>query len=82
MAELPLQSRATKYTTTDLGLAAFLIVRGYPLTGLAGVPGGRRVFLFPPGAAGEGPAFYQKATVPARDYFTAVRDLKALLQQT
>jgi hypothetical protein len=81
MAGPPIRSRATEYATTDLGLAAFLIVRGYPLTGLAGAPGGRRLFIFPPDAAGEGPAFYQKAMIPARDYFTAVRDLKALLQQ-
>ena len=81
MAELPLQSRATEYATTDLGLAAFLVVRGYPLTGLAGVAGARRIFLFPPEAAVEAAPFYRRATVPARDYFTAVRDLKALVLQ-
>jgi hypothetical protein len=67
-----------EYGTHDLGLAAYLIVRGHPLTGLGGVAGGRRTFFFPGGAEADAPGFYQKAQVPAREFFQAVKDLKAL----
>jgi hypothetical protein len=72
---------STEYQTTDLGLAAFLVTLRHPLTGLGGTGGGRRTFHFPAEARRDAAAYYQKALVPARDYFTAVRDLKALVLQ-
>jgi hypothetical protein len=71
---------ATDYTTSDLGLAAFLIVRGYPLTDVGGAPGGRRTFHFPVSAHEEAGGFYRGAAVPARTYANALRDLKALVR--
>jgi hypothetical protein len=69
------------FDTADLSLAAFLLARGHSLVGLGGAGGGRRVFSFPVEAAAEARAFFQHASVPARAFANALRDLKALIRQ-
>jgi hypothetical protein len=70
------------FQTTDLSLAAFLLARGHRLSELGGVPRGRRVFAFPIEAAAEAFEFFQHASVPARAFANALRDLKALIRQS
>jgi hypothetical protein len=69
------------FETADLGLAAFLVALGYQLRDVGGVTGGRRVFRFSIEARGSAPAFYTGASVPARAYANALRDLKALIRE-
>ena len=69
-----------EYRTTDLGLAAFLVARGHPLMRLEGRCGDRRVFCFPTAAEGSAPLFHRDASVPARTFANAIRDLKALVR--
>jgi hypothetical protein len=71
--------RLTEYGTSDLGLASYLVVKGHPLTGLGGLPGGKRTFFFPGEAETDALTFFQDAAVPARKFFAAVKDLKALV---
>jgi len=69
------------YATTDLSLAAFLLARGQPLDGVSR-EGPRCVFSFPDAARELAPSFYASATVPARAYANALRDLKTLIRET
>ncbi len=69
------------FQTTDLNLAAFLMARGHALVGVAR-DGPRRVFGFPETARDEAQGFYANATVPARAFANALRDLKTLIRET
>lgn len=66
----------------DLGTAAFLVVRGFPLLGLQHLNGSRFGFRFgdPAGKAGAAAMSYlQGESVPAKQLVAAERDLKTLL---
>ena len=67
-----------EYETTDLSLAAFLIAKGHPLVRMEGPRGSQRTFVFPATARDVAGTFFT-ATVPARPYANALRDLKATL---
>ncbi len=71
----------SEYSTSDLGLAAFLLALGHPLQDLRGSPGRPRTFVFPVAAAAAAPSYYAGATIEARRYASAIRDLKGLLAQ-
>lgn len=67
---------------SDLGAAAFLVVRGFRLLGLAANDGKRFSFRFadPDGAAAEAAmAYLQGDSAPARALISAQKDLKNLL---
>lgn len=68
---------AVEFTTTDLGVAAFLLAKGHALLRLGAAGGRRKVFCFPPGVRAVAATFYQDALVPARSFANAIRDLKA-----
>ncbi len=70
-----------EYSTSDLGLAAFLLALGHPLLDLRGSPGHPRSFVFPVAAAAAAPSYFAGATVEARKYAAAIRDLKGLIAQ-
>jgi hypothetical protein len=74
-------STDTNFQTTDLSLAAFLLARGHRVIQLGGAAGGRRIFSFPTEASAEALEFFQHASVPARAFANALRDLKALIRQ-
>jgi hypothetical protein len=67
------------YETTDLSLAAFLLARGYPLTRVEGLRGGQRTFVFPASGRDLASTYFMGASVPARAFANALRDLKAVL---
>ena len=69
------------YSTTDLNLAAFLMARGLPLLRTESAGGMRKVFWFGPEARDLAAEFYQDATVPARAFANALRDLKTRLRE-
>ena len=71
----------TTYTTSDLNLAAFLMTQGQPLEGVSR-DGPRLVFSFPAQARAVTPGYYSGATVQARAFANALRDLKALIRET
>jgi len=73
--------RDDDYSTSDLGLAAFLLALGFPLLDLRGSPGRPRVFVFPVAAAANATRYFAGATVEARRYAAAIRDLKGLVAQ-
>ncbi len=71
-----------EHRESDLGAAAFLVVRGFRLLGLVANGGGRFSFRFadPDGAAAEAAMGYlQGESVPARALIAAQKDLKNLL---
>ncbi len=70
-----------RFGTTDLSVAAFLLSTGVPLQGIEPLNGQRKVFLFPAEGRDAAEAYYQNATVPARAFASALRDLKALALQ-
>jgi len=70
-----------RFRTSDLNQAAFLLSRGFSLLNVEPSPDRRRVFCFPEEAAEEAKAFYQNATVSARAFANALRDLKALIRE-
>lgn len=70
------------FQTSDLGLAAFLVSRGHALLGVERDHGARCTFRFPLEAREDGQAFYRNASVPARAFANALRDLKALIRET
>ncbi len=73
------------FTTTDLGTAAFLMVRGFPLLHTerqrGGAHGGRCTFHFPAEARDVAQEFYRGAAAPARAFANALRDLKTLTRE-
>jgi hypothetical protein len=69
----------TEYETTDLNIAAFLLAQGHPLTRVEGPRGGQRTFVFPASGRGVASAYFSGASVPARPFANALRDLKALI---
>jgi len=71
-----------EHLQTDLGTAAFLVVRGFRLLGLA--PDGRGRFMFrfddpDDRAASAALGYLQGESVPARALIAAEKDLKTLL---
>jgi hypothetical protein len=66
-----------EFRTTDLGRAAFLVVKGHQLRAVVGR--GRRSFVFAYSAAEDAASYYLGAVIPARAFASAIRDLKALL---
>jgi hypothetical protein len=68
-----------EYQTSDLSLAAFLMAQGHPLTRVEGPRGGQRVFVFPAAGRDLAGAYYTGASVPARPFANALRDLKSLI---
>jgi hypothetical protein len=72
--------RTNEYRTTDLNVAAFLVARGYTMTGIERLTDGRRgVFLFGPGARADVDQYFLNAPVGARDFAAALKNLKAAL---
>ena len=71
-----------EHLASDLGIAAFLVVRGFRLLGLMPNGGSRYAFRFddPNEKASEAALSYlQGASVPARALVAAEKDLKTLL---
>ncbi len=68
------------FETSDLGQAAFLVALGTPLLATEPGDGRRRIFVFPPTARAAASRYFQNASVPARTFFSAIRDLKAMVQ--
>jgi hypothetical protein len=62
------------FQTTDTDLAAYLYTRAYPLADTCRV-GRETLFIFPGEAALSAEAFYQGATVPAKNLLSAARRL-------
>ncbi len=69
----------TDFETADLGVASFLVAQGVPLLKVKPGDGRRRFFCFPPEAQAAASQYFQGALIPARAFFNAVRDLKAML---
>ncbi len=67
-----------EYHTNDLNLSAFLITRGYELLRVDG-DAGRRLFVFDGGARAVAPEFFKNAPVGARDFASAIRQLKTAI---
>jgi hypothetical protein len=82
MRQMSMRTDSADFETTDLSLAAFLLSRGHALLHVGAVGGGRRTFAFPSAVRNEAQAFYQNASVPARAFANALRDLKAMIRQT
>jgi hypothetical protein len=70
---------ADDLAVTDIGLAGYLVTRGFPLLRLDGRPG-RRVFRFPSDAGDECKGYFAGAVVPAREYAENLRNLKAQIR--
>jgi hypothetical protein len=68
-----------EYLTTDLSLAAFLMAHGHALSRVEGPRGGQRVFVFPGSGRDFATRYYTGASVPARPFVNALRDLKSLI---
>ncbi len=68
-----------EYTTSDINLGAFLVIRGFPLLTVEGAWGSPRrgVLHFPPEARQVAREYFNGGMVPARAYTTTLRDLKA-----
>lgn len=73
-----MKMNTSRYQTRDLPTAAFLVTVGYPLLA-AQTAGGNLVFEFPSEAAQAATRYFQGATVPAREFYGSIRDLKALI---
>jgi hypothetical protein len=67
------------YSTTDLGQAAYVLALGYKLLRVDDGAEWRKVFVFVPEATAHADGYWGGATVPARAYFHALRDLKGIL---
>jgi len=76
------EGMATGYQTSDLNLAAFLMSCGYKLLKVNRQARGRCTYAFSAEAHGDAQTFYQNATVQARIFANALRDLKALIRET
>jgi hypothetical protein len=76
---MSMTTRKTDFETSDLSLAAFLVSRGHALLRVEGQ--GRKTFSFPVEAREQAEKFYQGATVPARAFANALKDLKALIRE-
>lgn len=68
-----------EHLESDLGTAAFLVVRGFRLLGLVPNGGRRYAFRFEGTAAEAALAYLQAETVPARALMDAQKNLKTLL---
>jgi hypothetical protein len=75
-----MNTTTTEHRTSDLSLAAYLLARGYPLLGTGG-DARRRVFAFPAGVEDDAKAYYAGASVGARAFANALRDLKTLIRE-
>jgi hypothetical protein len=76
------RANVDEHLESDLGTAAFLVVRGFPLLGLKRIGGSRFGFRFadPRGeASGTAMAYLRGEAAPAKMLFAAERDLKTLL---
>lgn len=77
-----MENTQREHLEADLGTAAFLVVRGFRLLGLAPNGNGRYAFRFADsdGKVGEaGLAYLQGESVPAKALIAAEKDLKTLL---
>jgi hypothetical protein len=70
-----------EFCTADLGCAGFLIAHGVSLLGIQPSDGRRQIFRFPSTARNLARGYLRNDLVPARAYFCAVRDLKAMLRE-
>jgi hypothetical protein len=69
-----------EFATTDLAQAAYLVALGFPLQQVRRAEAGRRcTFVFPSEAQEVAGEFFRNASIPARAYAHAIRDLKALV---
>ena len=66
-------------TTSDLSIAAFLTAHGRILTRVRGERGGRRTFVFPASERDLADTYFTGASVPARQFSNALRDLKSII---
>jgi len=71
----------TEYATTDLNVAAFLIARGWKLRRLDG-PRTSRSFVFEAAAKDDVQRFFLNELVGARDFASALKQLKSALHHT
>jgi hypothetical protein len=71
------------FSTSDLGQAAFLMTLGFALLRVRqGNRGDRKEFCFEPEAAEKAAGYFGGASVPARAFNHALRDLKTQLYVT
>jgi hypothetical protein len=73
-----METEAEIYVTTDLSLAAFLVAKGHTLVGITGPKNGRQ-FSFESTARNDAPAFFLNGPVGARDFASALRQLKSAI---
>jgi hypothetical protein len=71
----------TPHNTTSIPEAAFLMVKGHQLRGIQPSPhnASLRQFVFSGEAATDALAFHDDADVPAKRFYRAVNDLRAIL---
>jgi hypothetical protein len=67
------------YETTDLGVIAFLTLRGHVIRAINGHAGQQRVFVFPPEAATDADAYERGASAPAKRLVQAIKDAKRMV---
>ena len=71
-----------EYRESDLGIAAYLVVKGFPILGLERVNGRRYAFRFEDEngqTAAAAMSYIHGDCVPAKQLVSAVKDLKTML---
>jgi hypothetical protein len=72
-----------EFATTDLAQAAYLVALGRPLLRVERTQAGMRcTFVFPSEAHEVAAEFFRNASILARTYAHAMRDLKALVRHS
>jgi hypothetical protein len=66
------------FTTTDLGVGAFLLSRGYAILSRTR-DNGRLTFAFPEAAREVAEEYYQGGSCPARSFYHSLRDLRGMI---
>jgi len=72
------KERENQFSTTDLGVSAFLMSRGYSMLSRSR-ENGRLTFHFPEDANQVAEEYFKGASSPARSFYHALRDLRALI---
>lgn len=73
-----MESSENAFATTDLAVSAYLLSRGHKLLSTSR-HNGRMTFHFPESVREEAEDYFQGAVTPARSFYHALRDLRALI---
>jgi len=68
------------FVTVDLGLASFLYALGHKIE-VTDLGRDRRQFEFSPEAERDVDGYFKGQSIPARPFFSAIRDVKALVKR-